>query len=105
MSGTSSSTPDAVVGPRLHELAPLLEQVAAPIGGLDGTADSMCERHFHNMIRILGYFSCPIPEGRSKPMHGNVAPAHAAKELAWPIVCYLTSFAREDVLTITRHRF
>ena len=36
----------AELAPRLHQLPPLLEQVAAPIGALDGAADRVRERLF-----------------------------------------------------------
>jgi hypothetical protein len=46
--GASISRSCAVFGPILHQLPPLLEQVAAPICRLNAVADSVRERLFYD---------------------------------------------------------
>src|SRR5688572_20887104 len=53
-----------VVGPRLHELAALGEQVAAPVGGLGLVLDRMGEGHFDHLARKVRLLGRPIPEAR-----------------------------------------
>jgi hypothetical protein len=65
----------AVRGPGGHQLLPLLEQVAAPVGRLHLVAHCMGKRHFYNFTREVGALGCPIAEGRTEAMHGNVAAA------------------------------
>src|SRR5947199_7659316 len=60
----------AVRGPRFHELAPLLEEVAALIGSLGFVAHKMRQCLLGNLAgkrRLLGR---PISERRSEAMHG-----------------------------------
>ena len=48
--------------PRLHESAPLVEQVTASIGGLDLAADGVRQRHFGNLARKVRSLGRPIAE-------------------------------------------
>ncbi len=41
----------AEAGPSIHELAPLLEQIAAPIGGFGLVADGMRQRLLADLVR------------------------------------------------------
>src|SRR5271157_86129 len=66
----------AEVSPGLHQLATLLEQVAAPIGGFHLVADCMGEGHFNNLRREPGGLRCPIAECAAEPMGSQIAPIH-----------------------------
>src|SRR5262249_10581588 len=62
--------------PLLHQPAPLLEHVAAPVCGLDLAADDVCQRHLGNLARKVRSLGCPIAEARSEAVNGD-AVAHA----------------------------
>jgi len=49
----------AEIGPRLHQFASLLEQIAPPVGGLDLVLDCMGERHLDHLARIDSAFRRP----------------------------------------------
>src|SRR5262245_4657940 len=50
----------AELRPGVHERRALSEQVAAMVGGLNLVADRMGERHFDNVIRVVGPLCCPV---------------------------------------------
>src|SRR5580704_19763735 len=54
--------PAAVSCPVAHEPTALLEQVAAPVSSLHLVADDMRERHFNDVIRIVGGLCSPVSE-------------------------------------------
>src|SRR6516162_8055197 len=62
--------------PLLHQLAALLEQLAAPVGRLDLVGDFVGERLLDDVIRIVGPLGAPIAKYRPKAVNGN-AGAHA----------------------------
>src|SRR5882762_11880322 len=71
----------AVLRPIRHQPPALLEQVAAPVGRLRLVADGVGERHLADLSGIGGALGRPVPEGRAKPMYGEVVAAHSAQEL------------------------
>ena len=62
----------AELAPCLHELAPLLEHVAAPIGALDRAPDRVRERLFADLVREVRRLRAQIAEGRAEAVHGAV---------------------------------
>ena len=58
--------------PDLHQLAALVEQIAAPIGGFHSIPDGMGERHLGNLARGVGALRSPIAERRAEAVHGHV---------------------------------
>src|SRR5215813_8064138 len=52
----------AVRDPRVHEPAALLEQVAAPVGGLDSARDRVRERHLNDLVREASALGGPVTE-------------------------------------------
>jgi hypothetical protein len=60
--------PLAIRRPRLHQLAPLLQRVATPIGLLRLVADDVGQSRFGNFAREVGDVACPIPEAGSEPV-------------------------------------
>lgn len=42
--------------PVAHQAHALLEQVTAPIGGLDRATNRVCQRHLHDFVRVAGGF-------------------------------------------------
>src|SRR5215470_3145337 len=62
--------------PSLHQLPALLEQIAAPVGGLDLVADGMGQRHLRDFGREAGALRGPIAERRSESVHSQFIAAH-----------------------------
>ena len=59
------STPAGqVAGPVIHEPAPTLEQVRAPVGRLDLAADLVRKGSLRHLARVIGLFGRPVPEAR-----------------------------------------
>jgi hypothetical protein len=67
--------------PSLSKLPPLLEQVPAPVSGLDFVTDCVRQRHLPNLARETGLLSAPIREGRAEPVRSEVALAHPLQQL------------------------
>src|SRR5215470_13064658 len=66
----------AVRCPGVHQLAALVEQVAAPIGGLNRAIDRVRERHFDNFIGERRALRSPITKCRAQPVHRDVRACH-----------------------------
>ena len=66
------STPAGqVAGPVIHEPAPTLEQVRAPVGCLDLAADLVRQGSLRHLARMIGLFGRPVPEARPEAVrHG-----------------------------------
>src|SRR5262245_24739369 len=67
--------------PLLHQPAPLLEHVAAPISSLDLATDGVRQRHLGNLawkVCLLGY---PVAKARPKAMCCQVAARHLPQQL------------------------
>src|SRR5215831_5684314 len=62
-----------VPAPGLCKPPPLIEQVAAPVGGLNLVADRMSERHLGDFVREIRAFCAPIPERRPKTVDRQIA--------------------------------
>src|SRR5262245_65433301 len=56
----------AVRSPGVHQLAPLLEQVAASVGRLHRVGDGVCERHLRDLAREVRALGRPVTEGRTE---------------------------------------
>src|SRR5215831_15182183 len=63
----------AVRGPGIHQLAALLEQVSAPIRGLDGARDRVRERHLGNFAWEVRALRRPVAERRPEAMDRDSA--------------------------------
>jgi hypothetical protein len=66
------------VCPRLRELPPLLEEIAAAVRGFYLITDRVSERHFPNLAREVRLLSAPIREGRI-----DCGWAHATDQSRW----------------------
>ena len=55
-------------GPVVHEAAAPLEQVRAPIGGLDRVADPVCKRRLRHLARMVRLLGRAVPERRPEPV-------------------------------------
>ena len=53
----------AVARPIVHQMAPLLEQVAARVGLFNLIADSVRKRHFDHFARVVRALAGPIAKG------------------------------------------
>src|SRR5262245_46579775 len=62
----------AEFAPLLHQPFAPLEQVAAPVCGLDLVPDGMRQRHVDDDLRGGGLFVRPIHERRAEPMNSQV---------------------------------
>ncbi len=76
-----------IVGPLLHHLASLCEQVAAPIGRFHLVFDDMVQGHFRHVSREAGDLAGPVAEAGTEtvghvvtPVAGHAVP-HAAHQL------------------------
>ena len=67
--------------PRCHEFAALLEQIAAPVSGLDLVPDHMRQCRLSYLARECRLFGGPIAKRRTEAMNGQIIAAHAAKGL------------------------
>src|SRR3954463_13713237 len=67
----------AICRPCFGELASLLEQVTAPIGGFHLIADCMRQRHFADLAREIRPLGAPVREGGAEAMRGQVTAPHA----------------------------
>ena len=67
----------AIVRPCLHELAPLLKEIAAPVCGLDCAPDRMRQRLLDHVVRVARALGCPIAKAGPKAVHGDVGSPHA----------------------------
>ena len=66
--------------PAFGQVPTLLEQIAAPVGGLDLVADSMGQRHLGNFERETGALGSPIAQARPETMHRQLTALHAAQQ-------------------------
>src|ERR1700736_5568548 len=62
--------------PRIHDLASLLEQIAAAVRGLDLVADRVRQRHLGDLVREVRALCGPIAEARPEPVRGELTPLH-----------------------------
>jgi hypothetical protein len=60
-----------------HQLAPLVEQIAAPIGRFGLVLDHMGKRRLANLIREIRAFRCPISQGET--LHRHAIDLHAVE--------------------------
>ena len=60
--------------PRLHQLAALLEQIAALVGALNAVADRMGKRELGGFAREVRRLGGPIPEARAEAVRGDIQP-------------------------------
>ena len=67
----------AICRPSVHELAPLLEQVATPVSGFGLVADGMRQGLLADLVRERSGFACPIPEGAAEAVNRDVISLHA----------------------------
>ena len=72
-------SPAAKVSPFLHEPPSLLEEIAAPVSGLDAVRDRVRQRHFDDVVRIAA-LSPPPNRGtssgsRARSPQGAASPA------------------------------
>src|SRR5438067_11954667 len=63
--------------PSLHQLAPLLEKIAATVGSLHLVPDRVCERHFDDLAGVRGALRRPIRKGRAEAVRRQIVAAHA----------------------------
>src|SRR5262245_4933898 len=68
----SSPLPATKLRPCLHQLAALLEQVAASVCGLHRVGNGVRERHLGNLAREVRALGSPVAERRAQAMHRNV---------------------------------
>ena len=61
-SGLRVSLASQVAGPVVHEPAPALEQIRAPVGCLDLVAGSVCQRRLHDLAGMIRLFDRPVAE-------------------------------------------
>src|SRR5262249_20124543 len=66
--------------PLLHQSAPLLEHVTAPIGLLHLPADDMCEGRFDYLVLKTSAFARPRLECRAEAVRRQVATLHPAQQ-------------------------
>src|SRR5271167_4022449 len=66
--------------PCLHDLASLLEQIAAAVRGLDLVADRVRQRHLGNLVREICALRHPIPKTRSETVRGELTSAHPLEQ-------------------------
>src|SRR5215470_15167010 len=71
----------AVRGPGVHQLAALVEQVAAPIRGLDRVWDGVRQRHLGDFVRIARALGSPVAERTAEAMHGGAVAGELVQEL------------------------
>jgi hypothetical protein len=64
----------------LHELASLVEQVIAPVGGFRLVLDHMGKRGLANLVGETRALGCPIAKGRAEAMHRHALDLHAAED-------------------------
>ena len=57
------------MGPSFHQLAPLVEQIATPVGRFGLILDHMSKRGLADLVWKVRAFSGPIPECGTEPMH------------------------------------
>ena len=55
----------------VHQLAPLGEEVAAPIGGLEGVTDRMRQRHLDDVVRMVRCLRRPVAERAAETVRGE----------------------------------
>jgi hypothetical protein len=55
-----------IARPIVHQRHTLGEQIAAPVGGLDGIADRVRQGLFHHVVGMAGGFGGPIAECRAE---------------------------------------
>ena len=70
----------AIRGPGVHQLAALVEQIAAPVGRFGLVLDHMCKCGLANFIREIGTLGCPIAKGGAETVHRRVFYLHAAQQ-------------------------
>jgi len=51
-----------IIRPRLHQLPTLLDQIPAPVRGLDLIGDRVRQRHFDGLGRKVRALRCPVTE-------------------------------------------
>src|SRR5688572_28145209 len=56
----------AILRPRLHERAPLLQEIAAPIGALNSIGNGVSERHLDDLAGKVRGLGSPIAKSRPK---------------------------------------
>ena len=61
-----------ICGPIVHQDPPPVEQVAAPVGGLDTVAVDVGKRELAHLARRVGALGGPIPKARTKPVRDGV---------------------------------
>jgi len=69
-----SRPPAHIVGPCLHHPAALVEQVAAPVGGLHPVVDDMGQGHFRHVAWKARNLSGPVAEAGPEVVGHVVAP-------------------------------
>src|SRR5262249_7051398 len=92
--------------PGIHQPTPLVEQVAAPVRGLDLGADDVRQRHLGNLAREVRSFGCPIAKARSEAVNGD-AVTHVNQQLPRCVdVERAAEFrAGENQVSVTRQYF
>src|SRR5882762_6526712 len=60
------------LGPFHHQRAALLEEVAAPIGGLNLVLDRVRQGHLDDLAGMVRALGCPVAEGGTEAMRGEV---------------------------------
>jgi hypothetical protein len=70
-----------VAAPRVYQFPAFVEQVAAPIGALDRSADRVGEAQFRDLSRKGGAFRGEIAKARPKPVRGHTVPTHPPQDL------------------------
>ena len=61
-----------VLRPVGHQPRALVEQVAAPIRSFDFVANGMGQRHFDDVVGVIGALGGPIAEGAAEAVHRDV---------------------------------
>src|SRR5262245_10399396 len=72
----------AELGPRLHQPAPLLEQITAPIRGLDRVWDGVRQRHLGDLVRERRAIRRPVSERAAQAMNGDIVARELLDQLA-----------------------
>src|SRR4051794_4831240 len=70
----------AELGPCIHKLAPLVEQVRSAIGGLDRGADAVRERHLCQLAGKARALRGPVAKGRAEAVNSQIIALHPAQD-------------------------
>jgi hypothetical protein len=80
LSGLLMQLGGAKQAPLLHQLVPLLKQVAPPVSGFDFVTDRVRQRHLDHLVGKLGFLGRPVAERRAESVRHNLGVARVRVE-------------------------